>query len=234
MAKRRRKATSTRRRSRKSSLTLEVKSSVMREIWAVMYLGLGFITFLSLSNNFGLAGEVWVSVLKPILGWGIVALPYMFFGAALMLFLAKELAFPLSRILGIFFMTVSVLSIFHLSVPMDQIYLAATQGLYGGYVGFVTNFLLRQMLNVGQLGAGAIFVTLFVVSLLLTFEISLQKVFAFFNPQIRFVRKRGAKATRGDQEEGDEDDIEDSAENEEGDEDMERLFDEGEEGDPQP
>ena len=59
MAKRRQKATG-RRRSRKAGLTIEVKSSVMREIWAVMYLGLGFITFLSLSNNFGFAGELWL------------------------------------------------------------------------------------------------------------------------------------------------------------------------------
>jgi len=123
---------------------------------------------------------------------------------------------------------VSVLSIFHLSVPMDQIYLAATQGEYGGYVGFVTNFLLRQMLNVSAIGAGAIFVTLFVVSLLLTFEISLQKVFAFFNPHIRVVRKHDRRVAKGS---GDEDDVEDVVGNEEGDDD--RVFDE-EEGDLQP
>lgn len=208
---------------------MEVKSSVMREIWAVTYLGLGFITLLSLWNNFGLAGEIWVGVLKPILGWGINALPYMFFGASLMLFLAKELAFPISRIIGIFFMLISVLSIFHLSVSMDEIYLAANQGAYGGYVGFVTNFLLRQVLNVGSLGAGAIFVTLFVVSLLLTFEVSLQKFFAFFNPQIRLVRKKGVRARVGDAD--DEDDIEDSVEDEiDEDEELERVYENDDEG----
>jgi S-DNA-T family DNA segregation ATPase FtsK/SpoIIIE len=201
-------------------MSLEVKSSVMREIWAVIHLGLGFITLLSLWNNFGLAGEIWVGILKPILGWGINALPYMFFGSALMLFLAKEMAFPLSRILGFFFMTVSILGIFHLSVPMDEIYLAAQQGAYGGYVGFVTNFLLRQVLNVGSLGTGAIFVILFVISLLLTFEISLQRLFAFFNPQIRIVRKRGA--AKGRNEEGEDDDIEDSMDEE--DEELGRVF----------
>ncbi len=225
MAKRRQKATSRRRtgRTRKNSFSLEVKSSVMREIWAVVYLGLGFLTLLSLWNNFGIAGEFWVGTLRPILGWGIQALPYMFFAAALMLFLAKEVAFPLSRILGIFFMLVAVLSIFHLSVPMDQIYLAASQGLYGGYVGFVTNFLLRQVLNVGELGAGAIFVTLLIVSFLLTFEISLQKLFAFFNPQIRIVRKRAtsnARAHAGDEE----DDVRDSMDEEDDDEDLRKVF----------
>lgn len=201
-------------------MSLEVKSSVMREIWAVIHLGLGFITLLSLWNNFGLAGEIWVGILKPILGWGINALPYMFFGSALMLFLAKEMAFPLSRILGIFFMAVSILGVFHLSVPMDEIYLAAQQGAYGGYVGFVTNFLLRQVLNVGSLGTGAIFVILFVISLLLTFEISLQRLFAFFNPQIRIVRKRGA--AKGRNEEGEDDDIEDSMDDE--DEELGRVY----------
>ena len=204
----------------------------MREIWAVVYLGLGFVTLLSLWNNFGIAGELWVGLLKPILGWGVLALPYMLFGTALMLFLAKTIAFPLSRILGIFLMMVAVLSIFHLSVPMDSLYLAATGGTYGGYVGFVTNFLLRQVLNVGSLGAGAIFVTLFVVSVLLTFEISLQNVFAFFNPQIRIVRKReGARAGRSDE---DDDDVEDVSEDETEDEDLDKVFGNDEEGDAQP
>jgi hypothetical protein len=221
MAKRRQKATA-RRRSRKAGLTIEVKSSVMREIWAVMYLGLGFITLLSLSNNFGFAGELWVGVLKPILGWGIQALPYLFFGSALMLFLAKQFAFPLSRILGIFLMMISVLSIFHLSVPMDEIYLAANQGLYGGYVGFVMNFIFREILNIGDLGAVTVFLTMFLIGVLLTFEISLAALIRFFKPEIKLVKKKTRSVVPRENEVDEEEDVEEFEDDEFSEEDVEQ------------
>ena len=182
-------------------MAFEVKSSVMREIWAVIYLALGVVTILSLRNNFGVAGEVWVGILRPILGWGINALPVVFIGTSLMLFFSKKVTLPLSRIVGILFLMVSVLSILHLSVPMDELFTAARDGNYGGYVGFVTNFLFRQILNVGSVGAGALFVTLLIVSVLLTFEVSLRSLIDFFNPQIRIVHRKGAVYSDSDEEE---------------------------------
>jgi S-DNA-T family DNA segregation ATPase FtsK/SpoIIIE len=171
-------------------MAMEIKSSVMREIWAVIYLALGVFTILSLYNSFGIVGEIWMSFLRPILGWGIQILPFFFLGSSLMFFFSKRVTFPLSRLLGIFLLMVSVLSILHLYVPMEAIYNEARNGNYGGYVGFVTNFLFRQMLNVGHLGAAAIFLTLFLIGTLLTFEISLMSFLSFFKPQIKLVRRR--------------------------------------------
>ncbi len=188
--------TSTQRRrggSRRSGLVFEVKSSVMREIWAVIYLGLAVVLFLSIRNAFGILGEILMTSFRPVFGWGIFLLPVLFVLSSLLLFFSKKVVFPLSRIVGIFFLFVSILSIIHLSVSMDELYNSASHGQYGGYVGFVTNFLLRQVLGIGSAGAAAIFITLLVIAILLTFEISLGSIFSLFNPKIRLVRRREAK-----------------------------------------
>lgn len=183
-----RKAAATRRR-RTKALKIEVKSAVVREIWAVVYLSLGVFTFMSLQGNFGLVGEYWMNFLKPILGWGVLIIPYAFIGASLMLFFSKRIGFALSRILGIFLIVVSVLSVMHLSVPMDAIFSQAQAGQYGGYVGFVSNFLFRQVLNVGNVGAAVVFFTVLLIGALLTFEISIGSFLSFLKPEIKLVRK---------------------------------------------
>jgi DNA segregation ATPase FtsK/SpoIIIE, S-DNA-T family len=192
MAKRRRTTTTVtrRRRAARGTMKFEVKSSVMREISAVIYLALGVFTWLSLNNNFGLVGEIWISLLNPILGWGVKLMPFVFAGAALLLFFSKRVSFTLSRLLGIFLLLVAVLSILHLSVPMDSIYSEAKLGNYGGYIGFVANFVFRQLLNVGYVGAAAVFFTIFLIGFLLTFQISIVSFLSFFRPQIKLVRKK--------------------------------------------
>lgn len=172
-------------------MKLEVKSHIAREIWAVMYLALAVITILSIKNAFGIVGEIWASILNPILGWGIYIVPGIFILLSLMLFLSKKVRFGAARTLGVFLMLVSVLSILHLSVPSENIHEVAVLGTYGGYTGFVTNFLFRDVLMIGHFGASIVFLAMFVISLLLTFEVSLRELFSFLNPgfQLRRVKK---------------------------------------------
>lgn len=190
MARRRVKRRTASRRRKGSSFALEVKTAVLREIYAVIYLGLGVITILSIRGNFGVVGDMWMNVLKPALGWGIYGLPALLIATSLMLFFSRKVAFPLSRIVGIFFLMISILSILHLSVPMDELYKAAQDGGYGGYTGFVMNFLFRQVFNVGSVGASAIFVTMLIVSILLTFEVSIVQFLSFLKPNIQLIRRR--------------------------------------------
>ena len=86
------------------------------------------------------------------------------------------------------------LSVFHLSVPIDTIYEYAALGEYGGYIGFVTNFLLLEVLGVGSVGAAIIFISLFLVSLLLIFEIPLRDLFSFVVPEIKIEMAKETKA----------------------------------------
>ncbi len=193
MPKRKRRSSTNRTKSRirkKQSITLSVPKSVMREIYGVIYLGLGVFTILSLNNSFGIVGDLWLDFLKPILGWGIYGFPFMLIFISLLYFLSKKISFPLSRILGIFLMMVGALSIIHLSVPIDSIYLEAKAGNYGGYIGFMTAFTFLELLKMGNMGATAVFLVIFLTGVLLTFQISLITILSFLKPSLPQIQIR--------------------------------------------
>jgi DNA segregation ATPase FtsK/SpoIIIE, S-DNA-T family len=94
-------------------------------------------------------------------------------------------------------------------VPMEGLHLEAKAGNYGGYIGFVTNFLFRTVFDIGYLGAAVVFITLFLIGILLAFEISIGKFLSFFKPDIKIVRKKSDKVRNErilEEEEEEEDD----------------------------
>ena len=175
---------STQRRRKKSTVRLKVKKQIAREIWGVILLMFAAVTILSIQGAFGLLGDIWVGILKPIIGWGIYVIPALFTIGGFMIFLSKKLVFGASRIFGMFLFLVAVLGVLHMSVPIEKILLYAQAGSHGGYIGFVTNFLFRQILGIGNIGTGTVFVGIFLVSLLLTFEASLRVIIKALTPKI--------------------------------------------------
>ncbi|MBA4336213.1 cell division protein FtsK [bacterium] len=194
-------------RRKSTSSGFDVKQSVLREIWAVIYFALAAITFLSIKGAFGIIGDLLMDLLNPTLGWGIFILPPIFLLVSFMLFFARTINFGITKIVGISFMVVSVLSIIHLAVPIEKLHEVARLGQYGGYVGFVTNFFMRAWLNIGNVGAAVVFVSLGIISILLTFEVSLAEIAKIFKPEIRKVEsKRDKKETEVDNDEEEEND----------------------------
>ena len=189
MARRRKlKRTATR---HKSSHKFEVKKSVQREIWAIIYFSLGTVILLCLQDGaFGIVGEVAVDLFKPILGWGIYMLPFVFYLLSLMLFFARKVSFGFSKTVGIVLMITSILSIIHLSVPIDNLYSAAQNGQYGGYIGFMTNFFMREMMNIGNIGSAVVFTALALISILLVFELSIIELIKLLKPEIKFEKDK--------------------------------------------
>jgi S-DNA-T family DNA segregation ATPase FtsK/SpoIIIE len=185
---------------------LKVKSSVAREIWAVVYLAVGILTILSLQGAFGIIGDAWVNLLEPVFGWGIYVIPGVFILISLMLFFSKTIYFGATRIIGVIMFMVSLLSVLHLSVPIESIHDYAAMGQYGGYIGFVTNFLLLELLGIGQIGATIIFSAIFLISLLLLFELSLREIVSAIIPEIKIERvKESARNGRSQRAIKDED-----------------------------
>lgn len=179
-----------RRRRARHAVTIKVKPSVAREIWAIVYLCAGILTALSLKTTIGIPGTGFLfGWLGPVFGWGIYLIPVIFFMISAILFFSKKLRFGNTRVVGFVFMAASALSIFHLSVPPDKIYDYAALGKYGGYVGFVTNFLVLDVLGVGRVPATVIFVAVFVISLLLIFELSIKEILSFVIPKIELVKE---------------------------------------------
>lgn len=196
-----------RRKSRKGRplFNIKVSDAVAKEIWAVTYLALGILTVISIQGAFGIIGDAWVNMLNPIIGWGIYVVPGIFLIVSAMLFFSKKMTFGSSRILGFVLLMISILSILHMSVPADKIHDYAEAGRFGGYVGFVTNFLLIELLSVGRIGATIVFLSTFLVSLILIFELSLRELLAYVIPKIKVeVVKVEAKRRKMNYDEDDE------------------------------
>ncbi len=195
--RRRTSRTTTRRTARRrKSVSLRVKPTVAREIWAIIYLAFGILTILSLQGAFGIIGNGWVNLLEPVLGWGIYVVPGVLILISAMLFISKKIHFGAARILGLTLFIVSILSIFHLSVPVDKLHDYAALGRYGGYIGFVTNFLLLEVAGVGRIAATIIFASTFLISMLLLFELSLGEIMRAIIPEIK-IEVAKEKASRG-------------------------------------
>jgi S-DNA-T family DNA segregation ATPase FtsK/SpoIIIE len=146
----------------------------MREIWAVTDMALCILTVLSIQGRLGVVGHLWNSFLTPIFGWGLYAVPVFLGGISLALFFARQIRFDATRIFGLILLSISVLGTLHLAVPEDQIYEVARAGQYGGYIGFVSSFISRQIL--GVTGSYVVFLALFLISVLLTFSVSIRDV----------------------------------------------------------
>ena len=170
-----RKRRKSKKQKQKEQWNFEVAENVAREVWAVIFLSTGILITLSLSDQLGLIGQWMNTFLKPIFGYGLYGLPPIFFLISVLLFLSKSLKITLAKLTGIGLFIISLLSILHLSVPTEQILDFAKNGTYGGYMGFLTNFILRDLLKVGNLGSSILFITTFLISLLLTFEVSIKE-----------------------------------------------------------
>ncbi len=185
---------------RSHNFEFEVESHIAREIFAVIYLAASFLLLLTIYGKLGAVGGALHNILKPVFGFGLHFIPLAFFGISVALFFSKKPIFSLPRITGISLLFISLLSIFHLSVPQEELLEQAKNGLYGGYIGFVSNFILRSALQIGSLGAAIIFIASLLIGALLTFEVSLIGFLKKAKPEIQLRRK----AMAGDSEEDEE------------------------------
>lgn len=183
------------RRSSRNSMKFEVDSQVAREIYAVVYLAASLLLVMSIYGGLGKVGAFIATMLRPLFGFGIHLIPVLFFGISAGLFFSKKSVFDLSRIAGIVLFMTSLLSVFHLSVPEEDLLNAAQRGDYGGYIGFVPNFIFRNLLAIGNWGAAIVFVSSLIVGLLLAFEFSIVEFLKEAKPEIRLEKRNRMRET---------------------------------------
>ena len=158
----------------KTSLKLEVESRVARDIWAVIYITLGILTYLSLGGGVGAFGEWWVASFRGLFGIGINFVPLIFFAVGGVMFGSKTVQFNFTRVFGIILIVATSLGIIHLSALPDEMLTEAPQ--FGGLVGFVMSVFFRAAF--ADIGAKIILFALFLISILLTFGVSFRDIFA--------------------------------------------------------
>ncbi len=164
------------------------------------------VSVLSLKGNFGVVGEALIGVFKPALGAGVWLIPITFGFVSAMLFFSKTIQFGLSRIVGMVTFTVSILSILHLYVDLNELQSVASAGQNGGYVGFVTNFLLRGVLQIGHFGASVVFISMMFIGLMLALEVSMSQIFGFLRGSLAIRKIMVESAEEEEDSETEEDD----------------------------
>ncbi len=197
MARRKtRRRTSTRRRKKKSFLEkllfgsnqkskrsknkkkwkIEVEEHVAQEIAGIIISLLAIVTGLSLFEKFGPIGNAINLFIRPIFGHGVYLLPIVLAIIGVKLIFNRKFKFTQTTIIGLVMLFISILSILHLSIDVDQILNIAKEGETGGYIGFVTNYFFRDLLNIPKLGTSIIFVGFLLISISLSLHMSIRDI----------------------------------------------------------
>ncbi len=158
--------------SGKAGLKLEIEHRVARDIWAIFYIVLAIITYLSLGGGMGPAGEWWVESFQGLFGIGVNFVPAVLAVVGVVMLTSTSVKFNFTKIFGICLLIATALGIVHLAAPEALMLTDAAD--YGGIVGFVTSVFFR--LALADLGAQIVLIALFLTAVLLTFGVSFRDV----------------------------------------------------------
>ncbi len=175
-----RKVTSARKKTRlkKKDFKIELESGIAREVGAVIYIALAVIFYLIIGEKAGMVGDFLNTYLRLIFGIGIYALPVLFLALGATLFLSHRVRFDTTRYLGITLLIFSGLGLVHMRTGMET--MLDNVEIHGGYAGFLSSVLLRIFIS--DMGAKVVLGSMLVISILITFEISLKKILSLFIP----------------------------------------------------
>lgn len=149
---------------------------IHKEIQSLVYIGFSVMILLSLSGNLGVVGLKIEEFLKPIFGYGLYVLPLVLIISSSYQLINPKFTINLARQSFLGLLIISFLSLLHLPIETSQMFEYAQSGKFGGYIGFITNFFFKEVIQIGNFGAGVIFTVSFLVSLMLSFNISINAI----------------------------------------------------------
>jgi S-DNA-T family DNA segregation ATPase FtsK/SpoIIIE len=152
-----------------------VETRVARDIWAIGYITLAVLTYLSLWGQIGAFGEAWEAAFRYTFGIGIGLIPVVLLAVGVTLLTAAKVQFSSARVLGICLLVASFLGYVHIDTPKELWLSGMTDA--GGAVGFVMASILGNTLEV--LGGKIVLFALFLSSILLIFGVSLSELIDF-------------------------------------------------------
>jgi len=179
----RRKVGSARKKTRlkKKDFKIELESHVAREVGAIIYFGLAIISYLIVANKAGWLGDNINEGLRYLFGVGALMLPILFAILATALFVSRRIRLDLTRYIGIGLLVSSSLGLLHMRTPEFEMLDALQEN--GGIVGFLACVLPRVLF--GDVTTRVVLISVLLVSLLVTFEISFRDILAFLIPDRR-------------------------------------------------
>lgn len=163
-----------------NSWHIEVDEHIARELFGMMFVFIGVILGMAQFDQLGRIGDGINFILKPVFGYGVHGLSIVALSLGISCFASKTIKLNAAKFAGIGLLIISTLSISHLFIDLGDILVAAQMGQAGGYIGFITNYLIRGTLEVSTLGAGTIFAVVFLTSISLTFNTSILSILKSF------------------------------------------------------
>ncbi|MCK4918918.1 MAG: DNA translocase FtsK 4TM domain-containing protein [Candidatus Pacebacteria bacterium] len=219
MARKRRKRRNYNRFSFRIS-AIEISDEIKKDVLAIFLFALALISVLSFLGSAGELGERINLGLKFLFGYGFVIFPLVLIFWGLKLIKSEDFAESKTSFLGMVLMTISILTFVHTFYNIEVVFEIAKEGKGGGIIGAVLAWMMLSFM--GKWGSLVIVFAMFLISLLLIFDIS----FADLLGRIRFTKKsegenyKKNKLNKIESEEDDEDmDEEEYEEDEDEDED---------------
>jgi S-DNA-T family DNA segregation ATPase FtsK/SpoIIIE len=129
------------------NLDLELEPHIVREIVAVLLIGLGIFILLAILGAAGGVGAVFYNGLRLGLGWTSFLLPVLLTGSGIALFYPVKYRFTATNIVGLILLVLSVSTLLHLFIAPGNGANIAYQGSGGGYVGLAIALALVGMVD---------------------------------------------------------------------------------------
>ena len=157
-----------------------LKEETKTGILAVFLFTLAALFILSLFGWAGGIGQVIKTGLTYLFGWGMFVVPLIVIVIGYLLARPQKYVLRPANYLGLLLFILSYSGLFHLvAVPLVRAVSDISLGRGGGYVGLAIAYPLQRVM--GPWAAGVVLVALFLTSLLVLFDVSLQRLYASGN-----------------------------------------------------
>lgn len=152
---------------------LDIDPDTKKSIWGVIFLLLAAIIVLSYFNLAGIFGNYLHSFLELSLGIGFFLTPILLVIASIVFFKSLKPNIYFSTIFGILLFLISILGFIEVLDSKDYTLLGLRQA--GGYLGIIAAYPIQYIF--GFWSSLVIFFALFLISILITFNISFKNLF---------------------------------------------------------
>ncbi|MEA1909964.1 MAG: DNA translocase FtsK 4TM domain-containing protein [Patescibacteria group bacterium] len=154
---------------------LELEPHIVREVLAILFMGLGLFTLLAILGVAGNVGSVFFATIRLGFGWTGFVFPLVLAGAGVAMFYPVKYKFSAINTVGLILMVTSISTLLHLFIPQEEALIQAGSGEFGGYVGWAVGWALTSSVEIWA--ALLIVVVLLVVSALLVFGQPLRELY---------------------------------------------------------
>ncbi|MCK5084470.1 MAG: DNA translocase FtsK 4TM domain-containing protein [Candidatus Pacebacteria bacterium] len=162
---------------------IEIDDWIKKDVIAIFLFVLALLSILSFVDLAGGFGEKLSGIIKILFGWGIVLFPFALILWGWKMLRSESIFESRTSVFGIVILVFSMLSFMHIFYDPAAMFEFAKSGTGGGVLGAILAWILVSL--VGKWGGLIIVLALFLISLLLIFDISFMDLLG----KIKFSRK---------------------------------------------